>query len=242
MNKQTHFVGWGCGFFDPDNDGFADVLYVNGHVYPELERVHLDTTYREARVLFRNLGNGKFEDVSQLAGTSITTPSTGRGCAFGDFNNDGCVDVVINNQNAGPSLLKISAQNGNQWINIRLVGKKEIQALNKTYRHKDKPTNVLSFPQFSPRQLPKKGKKNEAVTLGDIVISYQYIVGEAKKDNKMLINHVSHLLIHGILHLFGYDHVSDTGAARMERLEKRIMADLGLPDPYKPETKAARKK
>jgi enediyne biosynthesis protein E4 len=124
MNKQTHFVGWGCGFFDPDNDGFADVLYVNGHVYPELERVHLDTTYREARVLFRNLGNGKFEDVSQLAGTSITTPSTGRGCAFGDFNNDGCVDVVINNQNAGPSLLKISAQNGNQWINIRLVGKK----------------------------------------------------------------------------------------------------------------------
>jgi enediyne biosynthesis protein E4 len=124
LNKHTHFVGWGCGFFDPDNDGFADVLYVNGHVYPELERVHLDTTYREARVLYRNLGNGKFEDVSQLGGTSITTPSTGRGCAFGDFNNDGCIDVVINNQNAGPSLLKISAQNGNQWINIHLVGKK----------------------------------------------------------------------------------------------------------------------
>jgi enediyne biosynthesis protein E4 len=124
LNKQTHFVGWGCGFFDPDNDGFADVLYVNGHVYPELERVHLDTTYREPRVLYRNLGNGKFEDVSQLAGATITTPSTGRGCAFGDFNNDGSIDVVINNQNAVPSLLKISAQNGNQWITIHLVGKK----------------------------------------------------------------------------------------------------------------------
>ncbi len=124
MNKQTHFVGWGCGFFDPDNDGYADVLYVNGHVYPELDRVHIDTTYREPRVLYRNLGNGKFEDVSQLAGTTITTPSTGRGCAFGDFNNDGCVDVIINNQNARPSLLQINAQNGNQWINIRLIGKK----------------------------------------------------------------------------------------------------------------------
>jgi hypothetical protein len=124
MNKQTHFVGWGCGFFDPDNDGYADVLYVNGHVYPELDRVHIDTTYREPRVLYRNLGNGKFEDVSQLAGTTITNPSTGRGCAFGDFNNDGCVDVIINNQNARPSLLQINAQNGNQWINIRLIGKK----------------------------------------------------------------------------------------------------------------------
>jgi hypothetical protein len=122
MNTQTHLVGWGCGFFDPDNDGFADLLYVNGHVYPELERIHSDTTYREPRVLYRNLGEGKFEDVSRLAGSAIETLSTGRGCAFGDFNNDGCVDVVINNQNAAPSLIQVSRRNHNHWINIKLTG------------------------------------------------------------------------------------------------------------------------
>src|SRR5579862_4997695 len=103
LGRETHYVCWGCGFFDPDNDGFQDILYVSGHVYPELQRIHSDTTYREPRVLYRNLGNGRFEQVSQLAGSAITTPSTGRGCAFGDFNNDGCIDVVVNNQNASPS-------------------------------------------------------------------------------------------------------------------------------------------
>jgi len=122
LGKETHLVCWGCGFFDPDNDGYAELLYVTGHVYPELETIHSDTTYREPRVLYRNLGNGEFEEVSQLAGPAITTPSTGRGCAFGDFNNDGCVDVVINNQNARPSLLKVTRQNHNHWINIKLVG------------------------------------------------------------------------------------------------------------------------
>ncbi len=124
LGKETHLVCWGCGFFDPDNDGFLDLLYVAGHVYPELQRIHSDTTYKEPRVLNRNLGNGTFEEVSQLAGPAITTPSTGRGCAFGDFNNDGCVDVVINNQNASAALLKVTRQNQNHWINIKLVGTK----------------------------------------------------------------------------------------------------------------------
>ena len=124
LNRQTHFVGWGCGFFDPDNDGFADVLYCNGHVYPELDRIHADTVYREPRVLYRNLGDGRFEDVSRLAGEALMTAGTGRGCAFGDFNNDGCVDVIINNQGARPSLLKFQPENGNHWINLKLVGTK----------------------------------------------------------------------------------------------------------------------
>jgi enediyne biosynthesis protein E4 len=122
LNRQTHFVGWGCGFFDPDNDGLADIFYCNGHVYPELEQLHADTTYREPRMLYRNAGGGRFDDVSLLAGAAITTPSTGRGCAFGDFNNDGCVDVIVNNQNAKPSLLTVIRQNRNHWINIHLVG------------------------------------------------------------------------------------------------------------------------
>jgi hypothetical protein len=123
-NKETHFVGWGCGFFDPDNDGFADVLYVNGHVYPELQGMHIDTAYREPRVLYRNLGDGKFAEVSQLAGPVITDPSTGRGCAFGDYNNDGCVDVIVNNQNARPSLLQVTRQNNNHWLSLKLTGTK----------------------------------------------------------------------------------------------------------------------
>ncbi len=122
LGLETHLVCWGCGFFDPDNDGFDDLIYVAGHVYPELERIHADTMYREPRVLYRNLGNGKFEEVSQLAGAAITTPSTGRGCAFGDYNNDGSIDVVINNQNTKASLLKVTSQNSNHWISIKLVG------------------------------------------------------------------------------------------------------------------------
>ncbi len=124
LGNETHYVSWGCGFFDPDNDGWQDLLYVSGHVYPELERIHANTDYREPRTLYRNRGNGTFEEVSQQAGPAITTPSTGRGCAFGDFNNDGRVDVVINNQNARASLLKVTAQNDNHWINIKLVGVK----------------------------------------------------------------------------------------------------------------------
>ncbi len=124
LNRRTHFVGWGCGFFDPDNDGLSDVLYCNGHVYPELDRIHSDTMYREPRVLYRNLGNGQFEDVSALAGEAFQTPATGRGCAFGDFNNDGCVDVVINNQGATPALLCFHAENHHHWINLKLVGTK----------------------------------------------------------------------------------------------------------------------
>ncbi len=124
LTTDTHLVGWGCGFFDPDNDGFADILYVNGHVYPELQGIRTDTTYKQPRMLYRNLGNRKFEDVSQLAGPAIATPSTGRGCAFGDFNNDGSVDVIINNQNAAPSLLKFERHNANHWISIKLAGTK----------------------------------------------------------------------------------------------------------------------
>ncbi len=124
INRQTHFVGWGCGFFDPDNDGYADIFYCNGHVYPELDRIHVDTAYRQPRVLYRNRGDGTFEDVSNLAGTSVTTPTTGRGCAFGDVNNDGNIDIVINNQNAAPSLLVTTADNPHHWINMRLVGVK----------------------------------------------------------------------------------------------------------------------
>jgi hypothetical protein len=124
VGKYNLFVGWGCGFFDPDNDGWADIFYCNGHVYPELAHAHLDVKYREPRVLYQNLRNSRFEDVSSRAGACITTPSTSRGCAFGDFDNDGNVDIVINNMNDDASLLRCDRTNDNHWITILAVGTK----------------------------------------------------------------------------------------------------------------------
>lgn len=122
--KHKRFVGWGCGFFDPDNDGWLDIFYSNGHIYPELERAGLEVTYRQPRVLYRNLRGGRFEDVSAMAGACITAPSIGRGCAFGDFDNDGDVDIIVNNMNDYPSLLRCDRANDNHWIQVRTIGVK----------------------------------------------------------------------------------------------------------------------
>lgn len=117
-------------------------------------------------------------------------------------------------------------------VNLLLTNDKAVRKLNRDFRGMDKPTNVLSFPQYESSQLTKMGRGGEHVEIGDIVMGYQYIVAEAKKDHKILINHITHLFIHGLLHLFGYDHMTNKEADRMERLEKKIMAKLNLPDPY----------
>lgn len=124
-------------------------------------------------------------------------------------------------------------------VTLLLTSDKQIRKLNRDFRAKDKATNVLSFPQFEPRQLTKIGKQRTPVELGDIIIAYQYVVAESKKTHKVLINHLIHLFVHGLLHLFGYDHGTDAEANGMERLEKRIMAELGLPNPYSGEAETA---
>lgn len=121
-------------------------------------------------------------------------------------------------------------------ISVLLTTDAEVHRLNLDFRRIDKSTNVLSFPWLSRRQLLKLGdappSTADAIHIGDIAISDDYVAQEAIREHKNMLHHLSHLLIHGILHIFGYDHESDYTAKRMEKLEKTIMTDLGLPDPY----------
>jgi hypothetical protein len=122
LGKYTQFLGWGCGFFDFDNDGWPDILICNGHVYPEVEQLKTEAGYAQRKLLYRNLRNGQFEDVSLQAGPGISDPVAGRGCAFGDFDNDGDLDIVVNVVNDFPQLIRCDSQTGNNWIKIRTIG------------------------------------------------------------------------------------------------------------------------
>ncbi|WP_440903778.1 rRNA maturation RNase YbeY [Catenovulum sp. SX2] len=111
-------------------------------------------------------------------------------------------------------------------MSIRLVNEDESQDLNNTYRHKNKPTNVLSFPFENPPGI-------ELPLIGDLVICAQVVRREAEEQNKPLTAHWAHMVIHGCLHLLGYDHIEDEEAETMENLERRILSQLGFDDPYK---------
>ena len=124
MAHNTRFVGWGCAFFDFDNDGWKDLLLVNGHVFPEVERKKLDIHFKDRRILYHNLRNGKFEDLSEKAGPGILDAHSSRGIAVGDIDNDGVVEVLINNQGERPSLLKQTAKARGNWVLVQLTGTK----------------------------------------------------------------------------------------------------------------------
>ena len=124
MALNTRFVGWGCGFFDFDNDGWKDLLLVNGHVFPEVDRLGIDVHYKDRAILYHNNGKGKFVDISESAGPGILEKHCARGAAFGDYDNDGAVEVLVNNQNEPPSLLKQSMPPAGNWVLLKLVGVK----------------------------------------------------------------------------------------------------------------------
>jgi probable rRNA maturation factor len=113
-------------------------------------------------------------------------------------------------------------------VSVRIVDADEIQALNNDYRDKDKPTNVLSFPAGQIEGLPE----DAPVLLGDIVVCASVVDSEAAEQGKMVGDHWAHMLVHGTLHLMGFDHGSDSEATEMEALETRILASNDLPDPY----------
>lgn len=118
----TPFLSWGTGFLDYDNDGWLDLFIANGHVYPEVDKQDWGTTWAERPQLFRNLNGKKFEEVPPATGSGLADVITARGAAFGDIFNDGAIDVVINNIDSKPTLLRNVLKTGNRWLELRLIG------------------------------------------------------------------------------------------------------------------------
>ena len=124
LNHENRFVNFGCGIVDLDNDGHPDLLLASGSVYPEVAKVSPRFPARSPRLLFRNKGNGTFMQVGAEAGPAINAPHMSRGVAFGDFDNDGDMDVLIMNVDEPPSLLRNDAPAAHNWLKIRLEGTK----------------------------------------------------------------------------------------------------------------------
>lgn len=124
LGINSTYVGWGCGFIDYDNDGWSDIVQINGHVYPEIDKYNFGETFKNPRLVYKNLGNGSFKDVSASMGPGITERYSSRGAAFGDYDNDGGMDILILNMNDLPSLLHNVGGNKQNWIKLKLVGTK----------------------------------------------------------------------------------------------------------------------
>jgi len=116
------FLSWGTGFLDFDNDGLPDIFIASGHVYPEANQHDWGSTWAERPQLFRNLDGSKFQEIPPATGSGLADVIPARGAAFGDLFNDGHIDVVINNMDSPPTLLRNVVNNGNHWLKLKLVG------------------------------------------------------------------------------------------------------------------------
>jgi enediyne biosynthesis protein E4 len=122
IGLNTRWLGWGTAFVDFDNDGWLDLFLTNGHVYPEVRQLKTEAGYEQRKVVYRNLGNGRFADISERLGAPVTTPKAGRGAAFGDFDNDGQIDVAISNVNDRPDLFRLKGDARHHWVTLTLTG------------------------------------------------------------------------------------------------------------------------
>jgi hypothetical protein len=122
IGVNTRWLGWGAGAFDFDDDGWLDLFLVNGHVYPEVSQLPTEAAYKQRKVVYRNLANGRFADVSEALGPPVMEPKAGRGAAFGDVDNDGDVDVVVNNVHDAPDLFRTRADPAHHWLLVKLEG------------------------------------------------------------------------------------------------------------------------
>jgi enediyne biosynthesis protein E4 len=124
LSMERRFISWGTALTDLDNDGYPDIFIATGTVYPELEKVYAKYPAHSPRIVFRNQRNGRFIELGDEAGPGISAKHQSRGAAFGDFDNDGDIDIVIMNRNEPPSLLRNDAPPGNHWVKVRLEGTK----------------------------------------------------------------------------------------------------------------------
>jgi len=124
LGRVTRFLGWGAAFADIDNDGWADIVLCNGHVYPEVGESAAESGYKQRKVVYRNLRNGKFAEISETLGPGIVEKVTGRGMAVGDFDNDGDLDLLVNCINDSPQLLRCESALKHNWLKVNLTGTK----------------------------------------------------------------------------------------------------------------------
>ena len=142
---SLQYLGWGAGFEDFDNDGLPDIFVANGHVYPQVDALDAGQRYAQRKEVYHNLGSGKFKEVARESGADLRTGKSSRGAAFGDFDNDGDMDVLVINMDDRPSLYRNEGGNPNHWITLRLEGSRgnrdaigarvEIRAGGKTQIH-----------------------------------------------------------------------------------------------------------
>ena len=122
IGRNTRWLGWGVAFLDLNLDGWLDLFLVNGHVYPEVEQLKTEAGYRQRKVVYVNGGDGRFDDVTERLGGPVIVPKAGRGAAFADFDNDGDVDVLVNNVHDTPDLYRLDVRDKRSWLAVRLMG------------------------------------------------------------------------------------------------------------------------
>ncbi len=120
--ESFQFLAWGTEFFDYDNDGDKDLFVANGHLFPQLDRANLGTSYAQTNQLFENLGDGTFVEVSQLSGEGLEIKKVSRGASFGDYDDDGDLDIFVLNINDRPTLLRNDGGNENNWLMVKTIG------------------------------------------------------------------------------------------------------------------------
>ena len=122
LHEVTQHIQWGTGLVDFDNDGWPDLFYAVGNLFPRVEKFNSRYPYRGPRFLFRNMRDGTFANITADCGPGLNVPHSSRGCAFGDFDNDGDMDILVMNMNEPPSLIRADVSTGHRWLKVKLVG------------------------------------------------------------------------------------------------------------------------